>query len=302
MGIYPYKRFVKVWRDKNLTKSEQKLKEAGLLLPIAVGDVSDPLNSATTNEKLQNILKELKDFNPQIIRGYVSPLYSIAQLVEKENIKFDSLESVVTSAEYLPQNMWEYFEKVFKCPVYNLYGGTESSIIAHECEVQAKGEHKLHIQEDRLIVEMNENNEIIFTDLTSKALPFIRYKNGDIGIINENYRCECGRNFKVFNYIEGRVNEMFILLSGGKISSHLWQNYMKKCEGIERYQMIQNRDYSVDILWVKNDKLFKLEEFVYVQDLILKALEGCEVKWNEVIKINVTTGGKFRQHICKVKK
>lgn len=42
------------------------------------------ISSATTNEKLQNILDELQSFDPQVIRGYVS---SIASLVELHNIK-----------------------------------------------------------------------------------------------------------------------------------------------------------------------------------------------------------------------
>jgi len=293
----------KFWRGNYKKSFKEKVKEyiTGQYR-FCIYDPKYPKETELNEERIEFFIKELNKIKPQVIDGFPSALREIANYILKNNIKLTfQVKSIVTGAEKLDDKTREILAQAFNCLVFNRYGGTESSIIAHECEIQAKGEHKLHIQEDRLIVETDENNEIIFTDLTSKALPFIRYKNGDIGIINENYRCECGRNFKVFDYIEGRVNEMFILPSGGKISSHLWQNYMKKCEGIERYQMIQNRDYSVDIFWIKNEKLFKKDEFEHVKNLVNNALKGCKIKWIKVEKIDVGIGGKFKQHICKVK-
>ena len=76
---------------------------------------------------------------------------------------------------------------------------------------------------------------------------------------------------------------------------------MKKCEGIKKYQMIQERIDFVKINWIKNGPNFKQSEFAYVQELIQNALKDCEVEWNEVNSIEVGTGGKFRQHICLVR-
>jgi len=53
--------------------------------------------------------------------------------------------------------------------------------------------------------------------------------------------------------------------------------------------------------WVKNEKLFKKDEFEYVKNLVNNALEGCKIKWIKVEKIEMGVGGKFKQHICKVK-
>ena len=296
-------KWAKFWRGNYKKSFKEKLKEfITKQYRFCIYDPKYPEETKLTEERIKFFIKELNRIKPQIIDGFPSALREIANYILKNNIKLTfQVKSIVTGAEKLDDKTREILSNAFGCLVFNRYGGTESSIIAHECEIQAKTEHKLHIQEDRLIVETDENNEIIFTDLTSRALPFIRYKNGDVGVINENYECECGRCFKVFDYIQGRVNEMFILPDGGKISSHLWQNYMKKCEGIDKYQMIQNEDYSVDIFWVKNEELFKKDEFEYVKNLVNNALKKCKVKWIEVEKINVGTGGKFRQHICKVK-
>jgi len=302
-GIDYDTKWAKFWRGSYKKSLKEKLKEfiTGQYR-FCIYDPKYPKETELNDNRIKYFINELNKIKPEVIDGFPSALREIANYILKNNIKLNfKIKAIVTGAEKLDDNTRETLSTAFNTVVFNRYGGTESSIIAHECEVQAKSEHKLHIQEDRLIVETNENNEIIFTDLTSKALPFIRYKNGDIGKINENYKCECGRVFKVFDYIEGRVNEMFILPDGGKISSHLWQNYMKKCQGIEKYQMIQNEDYSVEILWIKNDTLFKIDEFNYVKKLVNNALHGCKVSWKEVEKIDVGPGGKFRQHICKVK-
>ena len=296
-------KWAKFWRGNYKKNFKERIKEfITRQYRFCIYDPKHPKETELNEERIEYFLNELNKIKPEVIDGFPSALREIANYILKNNVKLDfQIKAIVTGAEKLDDMTREILSNAFKTVVFNRYGGTESSIIAHECDIQAKSEHKLHIQEDRLIVETDENNEIIFTDLTSKALPFIRYKNGDIGKINENYKCKCGRVFKVFDYIEGRVNEMFVLPNGSKISSHLWQNYMKRCQGIEKYQMIQNEDYSVDIFWVRNKDLFYKDKFENIKRLINNALNGCKVRWVEVEKIDVGIGGKFRQHICKVK-
>ena len=302
-GIDYGTKWAKFWRGSYKKSLKEKMKEfITNQYRFCIYDPKYPKETELNNGRVKYFIDELNKIKPEVIDGFPSALTEIANYMIKNHIKLNfKVKSIVTGAEKLDDTTREILSKAFNCVVFNRYGGTESSIMAHECDVQAQTEHKLHIQEDRLIIETDNDNEIIFTDLTSKALPFIRYKNGDIGVINKNYKCKCGRVFKVFDYIEGRVNEMFILPDGGKISSHLWQNYMKKCSGIEKYQMIQKEDFSVDIFWIKNKELFQEEKFKYVKDSINKALNGCEVRWNQVKNIEVGIGGKFRQHICKVK-
>ena len=303
MGIFPYKKFVKIWRDKTLNSTEQKLKDAGLLLPIAVGDVSDPLNSAVTNEKIQNIIKELKEFNPQIIRGYVSALYSIAQLVEKFDIRFNDLEAVVASAEYLPEVIWKYFEEVFNCPVYNLYGGTETPSIA----LNKKDTHNLEISEDLYYIEVLDENGndikvgepglITITDLHSRATPLIRYQIGDMAIVDENfYRID--NEFRYFNSVEGRTNDIFELEDGSLIYSHLWHIYFRDEDWVDRFQVIQHKKNLIEIklLVLKKDNK-KFENF---RKKIESLFQNVSFKWTFIKKIELQKGNKYRAVMSKV--
>ena len=304
MGILPHKRLVKIWRDKNLNKVEQKLKDAGLLLPISVGDVNDPLNSAVTNEKILSIINELQNFNPQVIRGYVSSLYSIAQLVEKLNVKFNSLESIVTSAEYLPEGIWKYFEEVFNCPVYNLYGGTEAPSIA----VNKKDTHNLKLSEDLYYIEVLDENGndikpgeqglITITDLHSKATPLIRYQIGDMAIVDERFY-ELSNNFRYFVSVEGRTNDIFELEDGSLIYSHLWFVYFRTENWIEKFKVVQEskKRINIKLLVVEN---YNHNSLIELQKKINSIYPNLNFVWEIVDKFDLENGNKFRSVLSKI--
>jgi len=301
-GIDYDTKWARFWRGSYRKNLKEKLKEyITATYNFCIYDPKYPKETELDELRISEFIKELNRIQPKVLDGFPSALREIANYMLKNQIRLTyKIKSIVTGAELLTESDRDIIEKGFNTTVYNRYGGTESSVIAHECQYQAKNEHFLHIQDDRLIVESDENDELIFTDLTTYSLPFIRYKNGDLGTINKEYKCQCGRNLSMLTSIQGRVNDMFILPDGGKISSHIWQNYMKKCEGIEKYQMIQEKTDLVLVNWIKNSELFQEDEFVYVQKLIQNALKDCHVLWSEVNQIEVGVGGKFRQHICKL--
>jgi phenylacetate-CoA ligase len=304
MGILPHKRFVKIWRDKNLNKTEQELKDAGLLLSIAVGDVNDPLNSAVTNKKILSIINELQNFNPQVIRGYVSSLYSIAQLVEKLNVKFNTLESIVTSAEYLPEGIWKYFEEVFNCPVYNLYGGTEAPSIA----LNKKNTHNLILSEDLYYIEVLDENGndvkagqqglITITDLHSKATPLIRYQIGDMAIVDETFY-KINDSFRYFVSVEGRTNDIFELEDGSLIYSHLWFVYFRTENWIEKFKVVQEtkKNINIKLLVIEN---YNYNSLIELQNKINSIYPNLNFLWEIVDKFDLENGNKFRSVLSKI--
>jgi phenylacetate-CoA ligase len=303
MNLFPYKRFVKIWRDKKLTSREKELQEAGLLFSISVGDVNEPLSSAMTNEKLQSILEELINFKPQVIRGYVSALYSIANLIEQKDLKFNTLESVITSAEYLPENMWKHFEKVFNCPVYNLYGGTEAPAIA----VNDFNSHNMIISEDLYYIEVLDENGndvkpgepgiITITDLYSKAMPLIRYQIGDIAIVDGNFY-NLSNEFRYFKSVEGRTNDIFELDDGKIIYSHVWYIYFRNEDWIEKFQVIQKKKNLIEIKLLvkyKNDIKYKI-----LKQKIESLFPNIKFIWSFVDRFELQKGCKFRAIISEV--
>lgn len=120
-------------------------------------------------------------------------------------------------------------EEAFKCKISNQYGCYEANSIAYECP-----HNKLHCMEDNIYVEIVDNegkevtkvNEgnIIITTLNSHAMPFIRYKIGDRGVMDYNQEvCKCGNKSPVLKLSSGRVNDYIVLDDGSRINAYVYK-------------------------------------------------------------------------------
>ena len=98
---------------------------------------------------------------------------------------------------------------------YDGWGITDIGIpVAVECHEQCGA----HVFEDAVIVEVVDENgekvddgekgEIVYTDLTNRAMPLLRFRSRDIGVFTSE-ECSCGRTFGRFlGGIVGRLDDM----------------------------------------------------------------------------------------------
>jgi phenylacetate-CoA ligase len=96
--------------------------------------------------------------------------------------------------------------------VVDLFGLSELLPVAAECE----HETGLHVAEDYVIVEvidpeteahvdLGERGEVVLTHLAKDAMPLIRYRTGDLTVLDE-VDCACGRTATLPNGVYGRVD------------------------------------------------------------------------------------------------
>lgn len=123
-----------------------------------------------------------------------------------------SLKSVLLSAEYVSDDDADLIGEVFGCKVYEHYGMTEMGL---GCAVSCGQGEGYHIREADLYVELIEPEtgqvitddrlgEVVFTTLTRKGMPFIRYRTGDYSRwITEP--CRCGSVLKRLSKVGGRT-------------------------------------------------------------------------------------------------
>lgn len=114
-----------------------------------------------------------------------------------------SIDWVLLSAEYVSQNDVDLIKDSFGCKVYEHYGMTEMGL---GCAVSCGYGEGYHVREADLYIEIvdpetgkpvkvGEVGEIVFTTLTRKGMPFIRYRTGDFSRwITED--CDCGSMLK----------------------------------------------------------------------------------------------------------
>ncbi len=207
-------------------------------------------NMVSSQDQPEKIIQMLKHYNPNILYSFPSVFKTLSHQIIDNKMKkvngLDNIRSIFTHGETLTQSCRETIESAFGVDVYNTYGSTEFNRLAFECS-----EHSgLHMISDSAVIEMvkdgqnvgpGEEGEIIVTGLYNYAMPLIRYKLGDIGIMEEeDYRCPCGRNWPLIKSIEGRTDD-FLTLPSGRVISPRNINIIDNVPGIVQYRTIQEK-------------------------------------------------------------
>ncbi len=120
--------------------------------------------------------------------------------------------SVLLSTDHVPAAIVRTLERVWGCEVYNHYGSTEMGL-GGGVECMAHGGY--HLREADLYfevvdpltgepVEVGEYGEVVFTTLTRRGMPLIRYRTGDRSrFVHGN--CPCGTWLKTLEQVRGRI-------------------------------------------------------------------------------------------------
>jgi phenylacetate-CoA ligase len=186
---------------------------------------------------------QLTRFKPRLLVAYAGALYRWARLLGSERPPIPALSAIVVSAEMLDDEMRCVIEGCIKVPVYNRYGGRDLKFVAQQCPA-LKG---LHINSENVLVEIikddrqappGEVGELVITRLDNFAMPFIRYRTGDLGVMSDSI-CECGRSLPLLQKIEGRVQDAIVTADGRIISGPFFAHMMKDCPDVREFQVHQ---------------------------------------------------------------
>lgn len=158
----------------------------------------------TRAEVLEEIATTLRKKNIQLIRSYPQALYSLALRFKEKSWLFNVKAILTTSEPVMPQHR-ALFREVFGAETFDQYGCGEIGGLAYECPAH----NGLHITEERVIVEQNNNNELIITDLDNFSMPFIRYWNADQAEFSD-HECPCGRKSRLIKSVLGRTCDYLI--------------------------------------------------------------------------------------------
>jgi phenylacetate-coenzyme A ligase PaaK-like adenylate-forming protein len=123
-----------------------------------------------------------------------------------------TVKSVLLSADYVPEAIVREIVSAWGCAVFNHYGMTEMGLGA---AVDCMALSGYHIREADLFFEVvdpdsgrpipdGETGEVVFTTLTRKGMPLVRYRTGDLSrFIPEP--CPCGTVLKRLEWVKGRL-------------------------------------------------------------------------------------------------
>ena len=117
------------------------------------------------------------------------------------------------STDYIPAAIVRELEKIWGCEVFDHYGATEMGLGGG---VGCEAHRGHHLREADMLFEIvnpetgepvtdGEYGEVVFTTLTRRGMPLIRYRMGDRScfIVGE---CPCGTKLRTLEKVRGRFS------------------------------------------------------------------------------------------------
>ncbi len=181
-----------------------------------VGCLTLPMSSGNTSRQLQFMV----DLGATILCCTPSYAMNLAESVNERGLRDKiKLKAGIFGAEPWTEEMRHNIEELLGIKAYDIYGLTEIAGpgVSFECEEQ----RGMHINEDHFIAEIidpetgeqlpdGEIGELVFTCITKKAFPLIRYRTRDLCSLSHE-PCSCGRTHVRMSKPVGRVDDMLII-------------------------------------------------------------------------------------------
>jgi phenylacetate-CoA ligase len=246
------------------------------------------------------IVAHLQAFRPDVLTGMPGMLCRVADYLLAQDQRCISPRLMIVGGEVLTPIMRRNLVEAFGAPVRETYASHEFPLLGWEC-TQGDG---FHVCDDGVILEVlhegrpakaGERGEVVATNLHSYAMPFIRYRLGDIATRGKE-DCACGQPFSSIRSIQGRMIDYFPLPDGRLI--HPYQILSTFIGGgdswIRQYQLLQERQDRI-ILRVLPAQMPDHERLARLEQSVLPLL-GPQVEFRVqlVEDLPLEHTGKFR--------
>jgi phenylacetate-CoA ligase len=122
-------------------------------------------------------------------------------------------QRVLLTTDHVPDAIVGTLERAWGCEVYNHYGMTEMGLGGG---VECQARRGYHLREADLYFEIvdpatgdpvqdGKRGEVVFTTLTRRGMPLIRYRTGDVSRFVPG-DCPCGTILKTLERVRGRIS------------------------------------------------------------------------------------------------
>ncbi|MDD2215220.1 MAG: phenylacetate--CoA ligase [Eubacteriales bacterium] len=227
-----------------------------------------PISGGNTSKQLQL----LQDFGSTVLASTPSYAAHLSESMTESGIDASKLplRIGIFGAEPWTPALRKKIEESLEITAFDIYGLSE--IIGPGVAVSCKAQDGLHIAEDHFFPEIvspetlqpldvGKTGELVFTTLTKEAMPLLRYRTRDLSSLNDS-PCQCGRSNIRMAKIYGRSDDMLIIRGVNVFPSQVESALLEIPEAKPHYQLIVDRQGTMDTLEVQveiDDKCFSDE-------------------------------------------
>jgi phenylacetate-CoA ligase len=213
-------------------------------------DVPEPLARflpLSINSPLEIIDHKSNAFYPDVLSGYSSGIYLLAQEQLKGNVAIRP-ERIICTSDPLTHEMRHTIKQAFGGEPINFYAASESLSMAAQCERR----EDLHMFTDWHIFEAVDDEfrpvaagspgNLLLTNLYNYTQPLIRYQMHDEVVINQQ-PCGCKLPFPIMRNVAGRQEEFlwFDTADGKRDYLHPIVLVELFVAGLKKFQVIQTQ-------------------------------------------------------------
>jgi phenylacetate-CoA ligase len=296
---------IELWGSgRDIAKAQETLRSR-LMLGLSNTTILDAF--VMTPEEMRQYITVLNRMRPKLIVAYADAMFELARFAEREGLNVEPQAAVIASAAVLLPVMREKIEKVFQTTVYNRYGSREVGDIA--CErpgyqglwVAPWGNYVEIIDDEGRRVPDGMEGDIAITSLTNFAMPLIRYRIGDRGVLAPRQSAGHPPSGQVLEAVSGRSGDMFRASDGTLIHGAYFMTILWFKDWIRKYQVIQKSPSRVVFRIVSTQAdhpQAELDQIVAKTRLALG--DDCEVSFEFVDDIAASGSGKYRYIMSEV--
>ncbi len=244
-------------------------------------------------------LDALRRFRPRFLQGYPSSIFPLANWLLENGGKPFSLDAVLTSSETVTGRFIETVKAAFGCQVFDYYGLAERCVMIGTCE---KGTY--HQFPGYGIAEYHPAegapglSEITATGFIDRAMPFIRYRTGDLVEYDPSDSCPCGRLFPVVRRVLGRDDDHIITASGARVGriDHIFKGDFPIIEA----QVVQEEPGALLISLVPSRRFTNRHRRSLEEKCIRLLGRDMKIEIREVPFIERGSHGKFKAVVSRI--
>lgn len=210
-------------------------------------------------EKMDEFLIRLRRHRPEVVFAYPNMLAALGKRASQTGLAI-SIPKVIVTAEPLYNWQRELFAQVFSAKTFERYGSREIGTVASECS-QHLGMHIFEpsyccevVDEAGNAVPNGQMGELVVTDLFNYAMPLVRYRTGDMVVIDDS-PCGCGCTWCRIVGIGGRIVDMIVRPDGAKVEGLVVVNSLRMSGVRVQVQVVQTTPTSLVVRYQETDTI-----------------------------------------------
>ena len=263
-----------------------------------------------SDKTFESFLSKFERINFEYIYGYTNSLVLFARYLLDKNIvlkeKCEGLKVCIPTSETVTSEDKNLMSAAFGIDIINEYGISEvGGIVAFEDSSKnwnLSSEIQFHELDKNTNIDEESAGDIIITDLFNKAMPFIRYRAGDIASFHNNKFDK--NNYPLLKNILGRTNDN-VILPNGTTSPGLTFYYISRSilesSGILKEFIIRQVAMDSFVFDIVSDRELNENEIKQINEKMAIYLQpGLNLKINRVNKIVRPESGKIKHFYSEI--